>query len=86
MLRNILDHENWMGVLSTDNVNTAFENFIKIFSMHYNNCCPTKRTKIKKYKNDKSWISKGLKCACKKKKKLYSNFIKNRNTHNEQKI
>ena len=28
MLRNTLDNENWMGVLYTDNVNTAFENFI----------------------------------------------------------
>ena len=65
MLRNTLDHENWMGVLSTDNVNTAFENFIETFSMHYNNCCPMKRIKIKQYKNEKPWISKGLKCACK---------------------
>ena len=38
MLRNTSDHENWMGALSTDNVNTAFENFIEIFSMHYSNC------------------------------------------------
>ena len=48
MIRNTLDHENWMGVLSTDNVDTAFENFIEIFSMHYNNCCPIKRIKMKK--------------------------------------
>ena len=52
MLRNILDHENWMSVLSTDNVNTAFENFTEIFSMHYNNCSPIKRIKINQYKND----------------------------------
>ena len=31
MLRNTLDHEMWMCVLSTDNVNIAFENFIEIF-------------------------------------------------------
>ena len=84
MLRNILDHENWMGVLSTDNVNTAFENDIEIFSMHYNNCSPIKRIKIKQYKNDKPWISKRSKCACKKKKKLYLNSARIRNTHNEQ--
>ena len=53
--------------------------------MHYNNCCPIKRIKIKQYKNDKPWISKGLKCACKKKKKQYSNFVRNRSTHNEKK-
>ena len=47
MPRNTLDHENWMSVFSTDNANTAFENVIDIFAMHYNNCCSLKRIKIK---------------------------------------
>ena len=67
MLRNTLKYENWMSVLSIDNINTAFENFIQILSMHYNNCCPMKRIKIRQYKNDKPWMSKGIKRACKKK-------------------
>ena len=37
MLRNILSHKNWMRVFSMDNVNSAFEDFITIFSVHYNN-------------------------------------------------
>ena len=85
MLRNTLDHENWMSVLSTDNANTAFDYFIEIFSMHYNLCCPMKRIMIQQYKHGKPWINKGLKCACRKTSKLYSNFLRTRNTHNEQK-
>ena len=82
MLRNTLDHENWMVYFPQIMLILHLKISMRFFSMHYNNCCPIKRIKIKKYKNDKPWISKGLKCACKKKKKLYSNFIENRSTHN----
>ena len=42
-----------MRVLFNDNASTEFENFIIIFSMHFNHCCPIKKIKIKQYKHDK---------------------------------
>lgn len=50
--------------------------FLKIYITYYDKHCPIVVHKQKANENRKPWISKGLMNACKKKNKLYRNFIK----------
>ena len=83
-LRNDLLYEEWNGVYSEE-VNGAYECFVERFLSHYDKNCPIIQCKNRSSYNKKPWITKGLQNACKKKNKLYKDFIKSRTTVNENK-
>ena len=74
---------NW--VLNVNDVNQAHDNFLHIFIDIFKKHCPVKRVSRKSYTSNKPWFTKGLKCACLKKNKLYKAFIISRSAEAEQK-
>ena len=59
--------------------------FVDIFMNHYNRCCPLKKVTKSKQSTDKMLFTDGLKNACRKKNKLYTNYMKDPTLENEQK-
>ena len=84
MLRNDLLNEEWNEVY-TEGVNDAYDSFFKCFITHYDKHCPIIQLKQKGSNNKKTWITKGLQNACKKKNTLYRDFIKFRTNNAENK-
>lgn len=74
--------QNWEDVY-VDNVNVAYDAFLKLFMVLYNKHCPV----VSKIKTDKSaskpWLTKGIQRACKKKNKVYKEFLKNKTKETE---
>lgn len=72
-----LMEQNWDDVY-VENVNVAFEAFLKTFNSLYDKHCPL----VYKVKNntfsEKPWITKGIQKSCKKKNKLYRDFLNGR--------
>ena len=68
----------WDNVLSSNDVNIAYDLLLtklkKCLDLH----CPVKKIKREKNKNDKPWITKTLKNSIKKKQLLYITFLKQR--------
>ena len=73
--KNDLLREVWRGVY-VEEVNDAYEAFRKIYLSLYDSYCPIIQCKYKRKYDAKPWITKGLLNACKKKNKLYKDFIK----------
>lgn len=82
-LRNGLLKELWRGVYIED-VNAASESFLNRFLSLYDKHCPVISYNKQHTSNMKPWIIKGLQNACKKKNKLYRNFIKFRSKDSER--
>lgn len=76
--------DDWVNVYKTDDVNKAYEEFLHIYLLLYNEKCPTKILGDKARSDKKPWITKGIIKACKKKNKLYRNFIKYRTIYAER--
>lgn len=77
--------QDWSLVYNENNVDRAYNNFLKIFMMLYNRFCPIINViNENRYKNC-PWLTKGLKNACKKKNNLYVKFIKLRTKDSELK-
>lgn len=74
LFRNDLIEQDWGKVYVAD-VNDAYEEFLDTYVKLYNVHCPVKRCKINKFEK-KPWITKGLQRACKKKNKLYRDYVK----------
>ncbi len=83
--RNDLMKEHWDHVYSTNNVNKAYELFFKRYLWLYNNNCPIKILNDKARNNNKPWLTKGILKSCKKKNKLYRDFVKYRTVNAENK-
>lgn len=83
MFRNDLFKEEWK-VVYTEEVNAAYESFLNCYLSHYGKHCPVIQYKYENKDNKKPWISKGLPNACKKKNKLYRDFIKFRTKNAEK--
>ena len=66
-------------------VNVDVDNFVDILMNHYNSCCPLKKVTKSKQGTDKMWFTDSLKHACRKKNKLYTNYVKDPTLENEQK-
>ena len=81
----VLELENWNPAYYATNVDDAFDNFVHIFMNHYNRCCSLKQVTKSKQSADKMWFTDGLKNACGKKKKLYTNYVKDPTLKNEKK-
>ena len=82
----------WNPVISINSTNSAFNSFSDTFYELHNSCFP-KVTLSKSRKNDKPWITKGLRISCSTKNRLYKRFLKGsvsksvyttyRNIHNQ---
>lgn len=59
---------------STNKLNKAFNIFHEILLLFYNLCFPFVRVKITHKKQYNKWLSKGIKLACIKKRKLYLTY------------
>ena len=82
--KNQLVNENWDDMYNSINVNDAYDNFIKVFTHSYNECCPVKNIIVDVKSVKKPWMSNGLRNACKKKNRLYVKFLKQRSTDAEE--
>ena len=74
----------WQEVY-VDEINTAYEAFLHTYISLYDKSCPRILHKQKNKYNKKPWMSRGLQNACKKKNKLYRDFIKARTQEAETK-
>ena len=83
-LQRDLAAEKWNEVYDKENVDTAYDNFLKIFLLLYEKNCPILEYK-KNSKALKPWMTNGLLNACRKKNKLYRDFIKYRTIDKETK-
>ena len=72
-----LDNCNWDNVLSNQNPNIAYDNFVSTYNQIYEKCFPVKVLTRKKAKlSTKPWITKGLLVSIKSKAKLYKEFLR----------
>ena len=56
-------------------MDTAYAEFLSIFSEQYNICCPVKTIRAQIARRDKPWLTNGLKNACRKKNRLYKIWL-----------
>uniref|UniRef100_A0A672HNX1 Reverse transcriptase domain-containing protein n=1 Tax=Salarias fasciatus TaxID=181472 RepID=A0A672HNX1_SALFA len=77
-----LTKQNWDAVY-VDDVNEAYNAFINTVIDLYNKNCALITNRKKS--NDKPWMTKGIKNACKKKNYLYRNFLKEQTKEAENK-
>ena len=82
--RNDLDEQDWREVYVGE-VNAAYEAFVEKYLSLYDKHCPNVQRKQKDNYGKNPWITRGLQNACKKKKKLYRDFIKSRTREAEKK-
>lgn len=71
-----LINETWNQVLNTNDVNNAYNEFIRIFVTNFEKNCPLMKVKLNPRSINKPWFTKSLKDACANKNKLYFKFLK----------
>ena len=74
----------WDSVLTEKDPNTAYNEFSRIFLLHYDIFFPKKKIKIKKKNLASPWITKGIVKSSKRKQKLYEKFLKRKTPQNEE--
>ena len=65
---NKLSYEIWDNVLSENDVNTSFNNFLNTYLKLFNSCFPLK--KVQCNPNNKAWLTQGIKISCLHKRKF----------------
>uniref|UniRef100_A0A8C6LAH3 Reverse transcriptase domain-containing protein n=1 Tax=Nothobranchius furzeri TaxID=105023 RepID=A0A8C6LAH3_NOTFU len=78
-----LMEQNWEEVYVED-VNMAYGKFLNIITSLYEKNCPLLYKVDKNKYAKKPWITKGIQKACRKKNKLYKDFLKKRTEEAEQ--
>ena len=73
----------WSNVISYNDPNTAYNEFLKVFLLHYETFFPMKKIKIKSKNLASPWITKGIIKSSKRKQKLYEKFLKRKTPRNE---
>ena len=68
--QNILSSTDWNDVLGKTITNESYDQFIKKFSLIYDDCFPIKVIEIKTKNLLSPWITKGIKKSSKRKQKL----------------
>ena len=63
----IVVFDNWDTVYNSNNINSAYDDFLKIFKILYGKNCPVEKINRKPKYADYPWITKGLQNACKRK-------------------
>ena len=76
--------EKWTPIYDQNNPDNAYENFLKIFVIHYNYCFPFLRKSPKSNIPKKDWCTFDIAKSCKTKCKLYKTFTQNSNDINKQ--
>ena len=82
--KNILSSTDWNDVLGKTITNESYDQFIKRFSLIYDDCFPIKVIEIKTKNLLSPWITKGIKKSSKRKQKLYEKFLKKKSPKNEK--
>ena len=82
--KNILSLTDWNDVLGKTITNESYDQFIKKFSLIYDDCFPIKVIEIKTKNLLSPWITKGIKKSSKRKQKLYEKFLKKKSPKNEK--
>lgn len=77
-----LANHDWHEVYVED-TNDAHNAFLDTFMTLYDRYCPVKKFTQNSKNRRKSWLTKGLEKACKKKNKLYMEFLKHRTKEKE---
>ena len=77
-----LSSEMWENVISTTNVNTAYDIFLGVFFLNMTTL-PCQKINTKHVNCEKPWFTTGLKNTCHKNNKLYRRFLKNRSNETE---
>ncbi|XP_013856520.1 uncharacterized protein LOC106512449, partial [Austrofundulus limnaeus] len=80
-----LSQQTWESVLEENDMDKAYDNFLNIFKSLYDKHCPNVEFNSTNKYSEHPWITKGLQNACKKKNKLYRDFIRQRSTGAENK-
>ena len=80
-----LSTTDWSPVISLENQNHAYDNFLKMFKNAYDTHFPLKTIEIKRKDFLSPWITKGLKKSSKRKQKLYVKFLKTKSFKAEKK-
>ena len=80
--KNILSSTDWNDVLGKTITNESYDQFIKKFSLIYDDCFPIKVIEIKTKNLLSPWITKGIKKSSKRKQRLYKNFLKKKSPKN----
>ena len=82
-----LNNEEWTSVFNTNNVDESFENFMNIFTKHFDKCIPLCSNKKPKYKKNPRlpWISNSLLRSINRKNNLYYKYKANPSARNRNK-
>ena len=83
--QNFLKEVNWELIHETEDVNHAYDLFVKLYSMQYDKAFPEKKLCIKTKSLESPWITTALLKSSKTKQKLYERFLKRRIFENETK-
>ena len=82
--KNILSSTDWNDVLGKTITNESYDQFIKKFSLIYDDCFPIKVIEIKTKNLLSPWITKGIKKSSKRKQNLYEKCLKKKSPKNEK--
>ena len=82
--KNILSSTDWNDVLGKTITNESYDQFIKTFSLIYDDCFPIKVKEIKTKNLLSPWIKKSIKKSSKRKQKLYEKYLKKKSPKNEK--
>ena len=69
----LMNHD-WQDVY-VDNTNQSYDAYLDTFLLYYDHHCPLKEYRQNPKKKRKPWFTEGLEKACKKKNRLYREFI-----------
>ena len=83
--KNILSSTDWNDVLGKTIPNESYDQFIKKFSLVYDDCFPIKIIEIKTKNLLSPWITKYIKKSPKRKQKLHEKFLKKKSPKNKKK-
>lgn len=81
-MKGMLECHDWDDVITVSQCQEAYSKFDQIVSSCYDATCPFKSVTLNK-KNNKPWVTKGMKKSIKQKNKLY-HMYKTRNTVNNE--
>ena len=79
----VLQSENWNNVFSAKDPNVAYNEFLKVFILHYDTYFPKKKIQIKSKNLASPWITKGIVKSSKRKQKLYEKYLKRKTPQND---
>ena len=82
--KNILSLTDWNDVSGKTITNESYDQFIKKFSLIYDDCFPIKVIEIKTKNLLSPWKTEGIKKSSKRKQKLYKKFLKRKSPNNEK--